>query len=782
METLEVNYRSIFETFPGRHALLLPDSPVFTILSISDAYVSHVKQPREECEGQGIMKLISGAYGPKYEGFARRIRASLDTVLRTKASQTVHLQLPGKSELEQIEHKPVLSDDGEVIYITQTLTAVSGREGGRPRQAASDFQHVIMQAPVAIGILRGRDFLLETANPSMLELWGKSEGIIGLPIEVSIPEIRDQQFPALLKKVFNTGEGYHGIETPAMLFKNGSWKKCYFNFVYSPIKEQGVTKGIMMVASDVTSIVESRNKVEESEKKYRDLIANATVATAVYLGQEQKIFLANESMLKLWGKDASVVGRPLREALPELAGQPFVNLLDHVYRTGETYYSAEDRADLVIDGRLQSSYFNFTYKALRDPDGTVYGILNMAVDVTASVKAKMKIKEAEERWRIALDSAELGTWDYYPGTGQFYCSSRTKELFGLPPESEPTFEEMLAAIDDHDRQRVRVEISRPLRDKRYRNYFVEYQVRGARDKLLRWQRTSGQAFFNENGEPYRLTGTVFDITERKKVEEALEERVQMRTRELLEANKELERSNHELEQYAYVASHDLQEPLRKILVYTDLIQQNARRQGKPEQPRLGKIMASAVRMSHLIQDLLNFSRLLKDENIFTRVRLDEVIASVIEDLELKINETGARIHVDPMPAIEGSEQQITQLFYNLINNALKFRKPGVNPDIRISVTPITEALLSGYPELSQRLYYFDITISDNGIGFHSKYARQIFEIFKRLHSRSRYEGTGIGLALCRKIARNHRGDIFAESEEGRGAAFHVLLPQSQLPR
>lgn len=302
---------------------------------------------------------------------------------------------------------------------------------------------------------------------------------------------------------------------------------------------------------------------------------------------------------------------------------------------------------------------------------------------------------------------------------------------------------------------------------------------GIEDKRERWQRTSGRAFFNEDGEPYRLTGTVFDITERKRVEEELEERVKLRTRELIEANKELERSNHELEQYAYVASHDLQEPLRKILVYTDLIQENARRHGIPEQPRLEKIMASAVRMSHLIQDLLNFSRLLKAENAFTRVDLPEVVSNVVDDLELKVIETGAHIIIDPLPAIEGSVHQMNQLFYNLINNALKFRNDSVLPEIRIKASLMSKRMVDSYPELNHTLVYYDITISDKGIGFNSKYSKQIFEIFKRLHSRSHYEGTGIGLALCRKIARNHRGDIYAESREGKGSVFHVMLPEKQ---
>jgi PAS domain S-box-containing protein len=684
-------------------------------------------------------------------------------------------------------NSPVFSPEGELQYIIHSMEVLPSSGNNNHWQyndihtwKDDQFHNMLMQSPVAMGILKGKELTLETANRPMLELWGKGSEIIGKPIVEGLPEIEDQPFPGLLRKVFETGVEFYGIETPAILTRGGARVENYFNFIYSPIQNNsGEVVGIMMVATDVTSLVRAKKELEESEKRYRDLIANATVATAVYVGEDMVIRLANDSMLKLWGKDTAVIGKKLLEALPELSGQPFYNLLHQVYTTGVTYHSTEDRADLMIDSHLQSFYFNFTYKALRDTTGRIYGILNMAVDVSEIVRTKIRINEAEERWRLALHTAELGTWEFYPLSDKLICSARTKELFGLPGYVNPTLETLIDAIHPNDRDRVKTESLNTMKRGSAGKYNLEYRAIGINDKIVRWHRATGQAYLNEEGIAYRLNGTVLDITERKRVEEELEERVQLRTRELLEANKELERSNLELEQYAYVASHDLQEPLRKILVYSDVMKKNTLQHVPSEYARLEKVIASAERMSHLIKDLLNFSRLLKTESIFSPVDLNQILYQVIDDFELKIAETNARIHLDPLPVIEASRQQMNQLFHNLISNALKFRKENQIPEIIITARELPVQDIKTYEDLDPGLSYVEIIVRDNGIGFGPKYALQIFEIFKRLHTRTKFEGTGIGLALCRKITRNHRGDIYAVSAEGEGAAFHILLPLQQ---
>jgi signal transduction histidine kinase len=406
----------------------------------------------------------------------------------------------------------------------------------------------------------------------------------------------------------------------------------------------------------------------------------------------------------------------------------------------------------------------------------------MAVDVTEIIESKNKLREAEERWRVALNSAELGTWDYYPITGEISCSPRTLELFGISNHHKnPTPQELINAVDENGRDLIRNEMSKALQDQTAENLRLEYEITGIDDRKQRWHRATGHVFFDKEQKPYRITGTLLDITESKRIEEELEERVFLRTEQLLEANQKLERSNYELEQYAYVASHDLQEPLRKILVYSDLLNSNPQFREGLDAMRLEKISSAAQRMSHLIQDLLNFSRLLKVENTFVRISLGDVVRDVVDDFELKIQETRAQVQIEQLPEIEASTQQMNQLFYNLLSNGLKFRKENEDPIIKISSRLLDSREVKKIRSLRQDLEYYCITVEDNGIGFNEKYLDQVFEIFKRLHTKLSYEGTGIGLALCRKIARNHLGEITAQSIEGKGSFFHVILPARQPP-
>ena len=249
-----------------------------------------------------------------------------------------------------------------------------------------------------------------------------------------------------------------------------------------------------------------------------------------------------------------------------------------------------------------------------------------------------------------------------------------------------------------------------------------------------------------------------DIRERKRAEE-----------ELRSALRRLEQSNRELEDFAYVASHDLQEPLRKIQAFGDLLR-SRHAAALPDQARdyIERMQSAARRMQVLINDLLSFSRVTTKAQPFVRVDLGAVARDVVRDLEVRAHETGGEIRIGPMPVIDADPLQMRQLLQNLTGNALKFHRPGVPPCVEVR----------GEIEHGR----CRITVSDNGIGFDEKYAERIFTIFERLHPREKYEGTGIGLAICRKIAERHGGEIRARGVPGAGATFVVTLPVKQNPR
>lgn len=427
-------------------------------------------------------------------------------------------------------------------------------------------------------------------------------------------------------------------------------------------REKKEEKLILLSIEDITEWKIFLKKLEESETKFRTLIENAPVATCLFTGREMKVEVANDKILGYWGKGKDIIGKPLANAVPELIGQPFLKILDDVFTTGKIYEGKNEVAQLEVNGVLGTYYFDYTYKPIRNADGEVYGIVNMAVDVTEQVIAKNKNLEFQQK--------------------------NTKEL---------------------------------------------------------------------------------------------EEKVHQRTLELREANEELILTNKELESFSYVASHDLQEPLRKIQTFAGRLQDSKKNQiSEDVKADLSKIINAANRMRVLIKDILNYSQLANHNRSFIETNLNKIVETVLTDLDLLIAQKKAVVSFEILPVIEAVPFQMSQLFYNLIGNALKFSKENVAPVINITSKKLGEAQLDKYPNLNKETSYFEILLTDNGIGFNPDFAEQIFIIFQRLNDRTTYEGTGIGLAMCRKIVHAHGGDIFADAIENGGASFHIILPVKQI--
>lgn len=255
----------------------------------------------------------------------------------------------------------------------------------------------------------------------------------------------------------------------------------------------------------------------------------------------------------------------------------------------------------------------------------------------------------------------------------------------------------------------------------------------------------------------------------------LEEKVEARTQALLQYSEELQRSNRELEEFAFVASHDLQEPLRKIRAFGDRLQQKYSSQlGDSGSDYILRMQLASERMSTLIDDLLSFSRVTTKQRPFAKVDLNDVIRRAMDNLDYSIEETNAQLHIDPLPIIDADPSQIAQVFTNLIGNSLKFHLPDIRPIITITC----EANVAS-PIADDARAWCCLRHSDQGIGFEAQYAERVFSLFQRLHGRDEYSGTGIGLALCRKIIERHGGTITAQSALGEGAVFTIYLPMTQ---
>ena len=648
---------------------------------------------------------------------------------------------------------------------------------------------IVNQAPVAIGVLRGKNLVVESANDTILKVWGKDSSIIGKNILDALPEIKGQGFVELLEGVYKTGNPFNGNGVLAKLEHNGKIEDLYFDFVYAPLRDSDRNiNGVLVIASDVTTQILAKQEIEKSEAKFKSLIEEAPIPTAVLTGRDLVIDVSNEARIKLWGKGQRIIGMPLAKALPELEGQPFLKILDDIFTTGKAVEAEEAKAELVIDGKPTIFYFNYAYKPLFDAEGKVYAIIDMALDVTQQVLNKQKIVEAEAQLRSAIETAKLGTWEVHLATQKYVASPRLKNWFGFETHEEMSFEDVLAGITDNEKLKSAVKEANEGDKKGAID--VEYTVVNKKTKRAFMMHSQGQTFFNEQGEPYLIIGTTRDITAQKKNEKELERLVQERTEELQatneemattneeleEANENLFRSNEELGQYAYVASHDLQEPLRKIRVFAGMLS-NHKSLSDENRPMVEKINQSSQRMSLLIKDLLDFSKLTKSNDLEKPVDLNVVLKDVVTDFELIISEKKAIVSINDLPTIQAVPLQMNQLFYNLLSNALKFTSTDRVPKINISAKALTsrEVKIHIQKPITKKIYYH-ITIQDNGIGFEVKYADQIFEVFKRLHGKDIYPGSGIGLALCRRIVSNHGGRLYAESEPEVGTIFNLIMP------
>jgi PAS domain S-box-containing protein len=409
--------------------------------------------------------------------------------------------------------------------------------------------------------------------------------------------------------------------------------------------------------------------------------------------------------------------------------------------------------------------------------------MKTAAELEAEVESRKLIEETLKiklhQMNEAQSIAKMGSWEWDVKLDQIIWSDELYRIFEYDKDNKLNFEIYLSLIHPEDREYVQQTLLNAFANKQYQDFYHRVLTPTGNVKILHGR---GNFIFDEEGNVAKMIGTGQDVTEQKTAE-----------KDLLQKTIHLEKANTELQQFAYVASHDLQEPLRKIRTYVSLLeseninlQVDVRSKGHVE-----KINSSAIRMQHLMQDILDFSRLSNENFAYTETDLNEVLQTVLAELEIPIITSSAEIQYERLPVIEARESQWVQLFQNLLSNALKFHRPNENPQITINVTELTGAELDQSPIRNQYKfkdwddkYYWtkekfcQIKISDKGIGFDDQYKERIFVPFERLHNYAHYKGTGIGLAICKKIVEGHHGSIHAESLT-EGTVFTIIVPISQ---
>ncbi|AZI67845.1 PAS domain-containing sensor histidine kinase [Kaistella daneshvariae] len=593
------------------------------------------------------------------------------------------------------------------------------------------------QAPVGLALLMGEDFVIENANTQILQFWQKDSQVIGLPILEALPEIADQEFPKILKKVYKTGKTYKGSKTKALLERDGLLHTFYFDFIFAPIFSEGVITGTSVVAIDVTEAVLSERKLQENELLFKELMEISDHSTALYRGEDLVIEFANDQMIKTWGKTRAVIGKKLEEALPELEGQPFIDILKNIFRTGESYIAKEDPVDLEVDGRLQTFYYSFSYRPLRDASGKVYAVWNSATDVTELVQARIQAQNAVREYRDLAEAMPHIVWTTdLEGKLVYYNNSLTNFL-NLKEEDIDSFD-FSTVIHPEDLIRFKEVWEKSTKEQKF--FEMEFRLYNPEKNDFVWFLNRATPILDEDGNLIRWIGTSTNIDEFK----------------TLSAQKDT---------FLGIASHELKTPLTSLKLYAQVLERMLRKTGDGKNAEFAKKMdVQIVKLTSLIGDLLdvtkiNSGKIYLNEDVFD---FEKLVVEVVEDQQMS---TAYKIdlHAKPVGMVFADRDRIAQVITNLISNAIKY-----SPKADSIVVTVTDT--ENYVELS---------VQDFGIGMAADKKDKVFEQYYRVSGdeQSTFPGLGLGLYISSQIVERSHGKISVESTLGYGSTFCFSLPK-----
>ncbi len=785
------NFSAIFEAMPGHHALIEVNPPQFTILAITEDYLSNSAFTKAQLVGMDIFECFPSNPNDPNDNGSKNLLASFLYVLKNKKPHqppVIRYDVEDENGIFTerywvTKNKPVLNDDGEVIYIIHTAEeSVIDIKGQVHITVKKDIQESEQRFQT---MAESSEILISVAdengnstyfNNAWTKLTGKPAAYflkLGW-LDLLHPDDREgfmNTYLTSLKDHKNFTREFRVIN------KEGQYRWLHAKMP-ARFNADGSFAGYISSCIDITERKQAEASLLESGQRIRSIIESAPFPIGVYVGKEMIIELANQSMINAYGKGDDVIGKSYLHVLPELGNQEIFDQLQGVYSTGIPFHAKNQRVDLVVEGKLQTYYFNYSFTPLLNAAGKVYGVMNTAADVTDLNAAKQKVEESEAQLRSLVMNAPVGICIVKGDPPQVEMVNdaflevvcQPREAFANTPYWEvlphvavdfaPVLANVLKTGIVFRGEDTEITLVKNQIEERVFVNFVYNPVKEA------------------DGKVNKVMIVVIEVTAqviaRRKIEEAIAER----TKELAEANRNLKKSNEELAQFAYIASHDLQEPLRKVSTFSQMLQRSLPEFNESSNFYFARINNSISRMTNLISDVLAYSQLSREDEVYEWIDLQNVVDWVKNDFELLIEQKQAIIQTSNLPTIKAIRHQMSQLISNLISNALKFSSADVKPVITITTSTVKKDELATCL-LDQNSVYYNIEFKDNGIGFNQEYATRIFNIFQRLHGKTQYSGTGIGLAICKKIVQNHRGDIYATATKGTGAIFNVILPKNR---
>ncbi|WP_373519808.1 PAS domain S-box protein [Pricia sp.] len=546
---------------------------------------------------------------------------------------------------------------------------------------------------------------------------------------------------------------------------NGNGKYRWISTYVSPrFSPDGSFAGFVSSAFDN----HERKVLEQEATKFR-FMANTSSDPFILMCKDGSFEYLNTAALEKWGYDEKEAEALKVTDVDSIFDQKkFEKLFARAQKTDipafETLHRSKDGKEFPVEVNVSGFRLN--------DEPLMFGI---ARDISERKKAENDLKESESRFRELADQSPMWIWITDAEVKVEYANRDLLDYIGIHEITDFTGQVWEDIVHPEDIGRVYEGFGQAV-EKRT-GFSLDYRVRKASTGIYEWFTVKGVPRF-EGKKLTGFIGTGMNVHREKTFSEQLRKEVGLRTKELADANTELEKSNKELQSFAYISSHDLQEPLRKIQTFCSLLLDNEyERLSEKGKNQFARMESAAKRMQVLINDLLAYSRLEMEDRKFETMDLSQILEKVKADLSDEIEQKGATVELANSMKVNVVHFQFRQLLYNLISNSLKYSSDDRPPVIRIDSSVVNSSQLPDNETLLAK-EYIRIRVTDNGIGFDNAYAEKIFEVFQRLHGRKKYRGTGVGLAIVKKIAENHNGFIKAMGVPGKGASFDILLPKN----
>lgn len=480
--------------------------------------------------------------------------------------------------------------------------------------------------------------------------------------------------------------------------------------------------------------------LKNSEQRLKSFISKAPVAFGILAGRALIIEVANDMILKVWGKTGSVIGMPLAKALPELEGQPYLSILDGVFTSGNAYKGDTVHVKMESDGVINDCYFDFIYEPLKNEHGETVAIIVIANEVTYRINKKKKLEELNQQLQIALHAGRLGSYNLDLKTGIMDCSEICKANYGVANEDPFNFEDLMNSILPEYREYVKKEVDNSV--KNALPYHAEYMIRWP-DGSLHWMSASGLPSYDSEGNPAHMIGVTIDITKRKNYEAQKDD-------------------------FLGIASHELKTPITSLKATIQLLTRMKGNPGHEMIPRLiDQASGSMKKLNALVDDLLNMHRISEGQLELKKeiFNVSKMLDNCCNDIRF-IGKYNLVINGDREASVFADENRIEQVVVNLVNNAVKYAPN--SRDIHLFIETVDNGLVK-------------VSVKDNGDGIDPVIQPFIFDRYYRAnHQGKKYSGLGLGLYISSEIIKRHEGDIGVESTLGEGSRFWFTLPAKEV--